>query len=121
MEKKFSPDHEWIVETEENTVKVGITDFAQHELGEIVFVNLFEVDDDVKANDPFGDVESVKAVSDLLSPVTGTIVAVNEDLLDSPELINTDADNTWMIEVKDYTLADNLMTQDEYEAYIKEQ
>lgn len=118
MEIKYSPSHEWIKETEDNTVLIGITDFAQKELGEIVFVNLFEVDDEVTADDPFGDVESVKAVSDLLSPVNGTIVRVNEALFDSPELINQAADDTWMIEVKDYTLADNLMSLDEYNELI---
>lgn len=120
MEMKYSVDHEWVKETEDGSVLVGITDYAQKELGEIVFVNLFEVGDEVSAGDPFGDVESVKAVSDLLSPVSGTILKVNEDLLDQPELINSDANNTWMIEVENFTLADELMTQEEYENYIKE-
>lgn len=121
MAIKYTQSHEWIKETDDNTVLIGITDFAQSELGEIVFVNLNEVDDEVTSNEPFGDVESVKAVSDLLSPVDGTIVKVNEELFDQPELINQDASNTWLIEVKDYTLGDDLMSEEEYKAFVKEQ
>ncbi len=119
MELKYSQSHEWILETENNTVIIGITDFAQSELGEIVFVNLSEVGDEVEINEPFGDVESVKAVSDLISPVNGTILKVNETLLDAPEAINQDANNTWMIEVEGYTLEENLMNLQEYQAYIE--
>lgn len=119
MELKYSKSHEWIKETEDNTAIIGITDFAQSELGEIVFVNLFEVGDEVTIDEAFGDVESVKAVSDLISPVTGTIIKINEELLDSPELINEKANDTWMIEVENYTLDENLMTLDEYNEFIK--
>ena len=118
MELKYSESHEWIKETDDNTVIIGITEFASRELGEIVFVNLFEVGDEVEIDEPFGDVESVKAVSDLVSPVNGTIVKINEELFDSPELINENALDAWMIEVEDYTLADNLMTLEEYEEFV---
>ncbi|HHX52116.1 MAG TPA: glycine cleavage system protein GcvH [Erysipelothrix sp.] len=119
MELKYSKSHEWIKETDDNTVIIGITEFAQSELGEIVFVNLFEVGDEVELDEPFGDVESVKAVSDLVSPVSGTIVKVNENLLDSPELVNENANEAWMIEVENYTLDENLMTLDEYNEFIE--
>ena len=85
---QFSRSHEWVKE-EDGLTWVGISDFAQNALGDVVFINLPEVGDEVTAGDPFGDVESVKAVSDLVSPVTGTVAEINEELLDSPELLNS--------------------------------
>ena len=86
-ELKYTKSHEWVKFEDETTVTIGLTDFAQSELGELVFVNLPEVDDEVTAGEPFADVESVKAVSDVYSPVTGVVTEINEELLDHPELI----------------------------------
>lgn len=95
----FSETHEY-VRVEGEFGYVGITDYAQKQLGNIVYVDMPDVDDDVTAGEVFGAVESVKAASDLLSPVSGTVVEVNEALEDSPELINQDADDNWIIKVK---------------------
>ena len=95
----FSETHEY-VRVEGEFAYVGITDYAQKQLGTIVYVDMPDVDDDVTAGDVFGAVESVKAASDLMSPVSGTVVEVNEALEDSPELINQDADANWIIKVK---------------------
>lgn len=95
----FSETHEY-VRVEGEYGYVGITDYAQKQLGNIVYVDMPDVDDDVTAGDVFGAVESVKAASDLMSPVSGTVVEVNEALEDSPELINQDANNNWIIKVE---------------------
>lgn len=95
----FSETHEY-VRVEGEFGYVGITDYAQKQLGNIVYVDMPDVDDDVTAGDVFGAVESVKAASDLMSPVSGTVVEVNEALEDSPELINQDANGNWIIKVK---------------------
>lgn len=95
----FSETHEY-VRVEGEFGYVGITDYAQKQLGNIVYVDMPDVDDDVTAGDVFGAVESVKAASDLMSPVSGTVVEVNEALEDSPELINQDANDNWIIKVK---------------------
>jgi glycine cleavage system H protein len=95
----YTESHEW-VKVEGEFAYIGITDFAQHQLGNIVYVDIPEVDDEIKQGDEFGAVESVKAASDLLSPVSGTIVEVNEKLSDEPELINKDAFDSWMLKVK---------------------
>ena len=101
---------------------IGITDYAQHALGNVVYVDMPEVDDEVEAGEEFGAVESVKAASDLISPVSGTVVEVNEALEDEPELLNTDAFENWIIKVElsDKTELDNLMEAAEYEAFCKE-
>ena len=96
---QYSRSHEWMSQ-EDDIAVVGITDFAQHELGDVVFINLPEVGDEVTAGEAFGDVESVKAVSDLISPVSGTVTEVNEALEDEPELINQDAYENWIIKVQ---------------------
>lgn len=98
---------------------IGLTDYAQKELGDLVFVNLPEEGDEVTAGEPFGDVESVKAVSDVYSPVTGIVEEINEELLDSPELINTDANEAWMIRVKDITDQEELLDAADYEVYVE--
>ena len=100
---------------------MGITEYAQRELGDLVFVNLPDVGDPLVMGETFADVESVKAVSDIYSPVTGTVVAVNELLVDEPAMINSDAYDAWMIEAADIELEDELMDADEYEAFVKEQ
>jgi glycine cleavage system H protein len=121
-ELRYSEDHEWI-KTEGNKVTVGITDFAQHELGDIVFVELPEAGAEVTAGEPFGSVESVKTVSELYAPVSGKVIEVNEDLNDSPEYVNESPyEKAWMIviEPSDISEADKLMTPDQYENMTKE-
>jgi glycine cleavage system H protein len=121
-ELRYSEEHEW-VKLEGETVRVGITHFAQSELGDIVFVELPEVGDEVTADEPFGSVESVKTVSELYAPLSGKVVAVNEDLSDSPEFVNESPyEKAWMIVVEPSNSSeiDNLMTAEQYEAMIKE-
>ncbi len=117
----YSESHEWVKLLDDGTALVGITDYAQDELGDIVFVNLPMEGDPVVAGEAFGDVESVKAVSDLISPVGGTVAAVNEELLDAPQLINEGAYDAWMIKVESVTGDDQLMSAAEYEAFIASQ
>ncbi|MBE6991726.1 MAG: glycine cleavage system protein GcvH [Ruminococcaceae bacterium] len=117
----YSESHEWVKLLDDGTALVGITDFAQDELGDIVFVNLPMEGDPVVAGEAFGDVESVKAVSDLVSPIGGTVAAVNEELLDAPQLINEGAYDAWMIKVESVTGDDQLMSAAEYEAFIASQ
>jgi glycine cleavage system H protein len=121
-EFKYSEEHEW-VKTEGNQVRIGITDFAQAELGDIVFVELPEVGDDIQADEPFGSVESVKTVSELYAPISGKVVAINEDLDDSPEFVNESPyEKAWMIivEPSDASELDKLMTAEQYEEMTKE-
>ncbi len=121
-ELRYSEEHEW-VKTEGETVRIGITHFAQSELGDIVFVELPEVGDEIKADEPFGSVESVKTVSELYAPISGKIVAVNEDLNDSPEFVNESPyEKAWMIVVEpsDNSEIEKLMTAESYEAMINE-
>lgn len=118
---RYSKEHEW-VKVEDGKVIVGITEFAQSELGDIVFVDLPETDEIIAANESFGSVESVKTVSELYAPVSGKIVAVNEELEDAPELVNESPyENGWMIEIEadDLTELDALLTAEQYEAFIK--
>ena len=117
-ELKYSKSHEW-VKLDGGTAVVGLTDFAQSELGDLVFVNLPEVGDTVEAGEVFGDVESVKAVSDVYSPVTGEVTESNEELLDSPELINDNAYEAWFIKVKDVSATEELLTAEEYKAFVE--
>ena len=114
----YSKTHEWVKKNEDGTVYIGLTDFAQSELGELVFVNLPEEGDAVTAEESFADVESVKAVSDVMSPVSGTIIAVNEELLDAPQLINEQPYEAWFIQVSDIEGFEDLMDADAYEAFI---
>ncbi|MCF0136333.1 MAG: glycine cleavage system protein GcvH [Lachnospiraceae bacterium] len=115
-ELKYSQDHEWVKE-EDGVVTIGISDFAQSQLGDLVYVNLPEVGDEVVVGESFGDVESVKAVSEVLSPVTGVVCEINEEILDAPESINEAAFDAWFIKVKDVTEYDELMNAEEYEAF----
>ena len=117
-ELKYSKSHEW-VKLDGGTAVVGLTDFAQSELGDLVFVNLPEVGDTVEAGEVFGDVDSVKAVSDVYSPVTGEVTEINEELLDSPELINDNAYEAWFIKVKDVSATEELLTAEEYKAFVE--
>lgn len=113
---KYTKTHEWIKE-EDGLMVIGLTDYAQQELGDIVFVNLPSEGDDVSMGDAFGDVESVKAVSDVNSPVTGTVAAINEDLADAPESVNSDPYGAWFIKVQDVSETKDLMDAKEYEAF----
>ena len=114
----YSESHEY-VRVEGDFGFIGITDFAQHALGNVVYVDLPEVDDEVEAGEEFGAVESVKAASDIISPVSGTIVEVNDALDDQPELLNQDAYENWIIKVElsDKSELDNLMDAKAYEEF----
>ncbi|HHX51179.1 MAG TPA: glycine cleavage system protein GcvH [Clostridia bacterium] len=119
---KYSKDHEW-VKVDGGKAIIGITSHAAEALGDVVFVELPEVGDSMAAEESFGSVESVKAVSDVYSPVSGNIAAINEALFDSPELINSDPyGEGWMIEVEmeEASELDELMSAAEYEAFLKE-
>lgn len=95
-DRMYTETHEWVAVDGESAT-IGLTDFAQQELGDLVFVNLPEVGDELVGGEPFADVESVKAVSEVISPVDGTVVEVNEELLDNPALINESAWDTWLV------------------------
>lgn len=116
VELQYSKSHEW-VRMEDGVAVIGISDFAQDALGDVVFVNLPQEGDETTAGDAFGDVESVKAVSDLVSPVSGTVCAVNEDLLDAPELLNQDPYGAWIIKVENITDTEELLDAAAYEAF----
>ncbi len=118
-ELQYTASHEWL-RMEDGVAVVGISDFAQDALGDVVFINLPELGDETVADESFGDVESVKAVSDLISPVTGTVCAVNEELLDAPEKLNEDPYGTWIIKVENVTETATLLTAVEYEALCAE-
>ena len=117
---RYTREHEWI---DAGAGKVGITDYAQSTLGDIVFVDLPKVGAAIEKGKIFGSVESVKAVSDLYSPVTGTVIEVNEELATAPEKINTDAHGAWMLKVKitDPSQLDGLLSAEDYEKYVKEE
>lgn len=117
---QYSKSHEWI-HTEDGVAVIGISDFAQHALGDVVFVNLPGEGDEVTAGKAFGDVESVKAVSDLVSPVTGTVCAVNEELLDAPEKLNSDPYGAWLIKVENVEGSEELLDAAAYEAFCTEE
>lgn len=119
---KYTKEHEWI-SVNDGTGAIGITDYAQNSLGDIVFVDLPKVGDKVEAGKTFGSVESVKAVSDLYSPVTGEILEVNAELQDAPEEINTDANATWIIKVKLANAGelDTLLSAADYEKFVSEE
>lgn len=119
-ELRYTKDHEWLKE-EDGVAVIGITDFAQNALGDVVFINLPEAGDEVVAGESFGDVESVKAVSDLLSPVSGIVKAVNEELIDAPEMLNSDPYGAWIIKVEQVTDREELLDADDYEALCAEE
>lgn len=117
---KYSKSHEW-VRMDGDVAVIGISDFAQDALGDLVFVNLPQVGDDVTAGEAFGDVESVKAVSDLMSPVTGVVCEINEELLDAPENLNNDPYGAWIIKVDNITDTEELLDPASYEAHCAEE
>jgi glycine cleavage system H protein len=120
---RYSKEHEWVL-VEGNVATIGITEYAQEELGDVVYVELPEVGEKIVKDDPFGAVESVKAVSDVYAPVSGTVLEVNDALPDNPETINDDAyGDGWMIrvEISDMDDLKDLMTADEYAEYVEQQ
>lgn len=123
MTLKFTESHEWVRDNGDGTVTIGISEHAQEMLGDVVFVDLPEVGDTVDAGEGFSLVESVKAASDIYAPVTGEIVEINEELEDSPELINTESyEGGWIVKVKldDASELDNLQAAEDYLASIEE-
>lgn len=118
-ELRYSKSHEW-VKVEDGIATIGITDYAQNELGDLVFVNLPEVGDEVTAGEAFGDVESVKAVSDVNSPASGTVTEINEELLDNPAAINETPYDAWFIKVK-VTEEGELLDAAAYEKFCEEE
>lgn len=119
-EMKYSKDHEWMKE-EDGVMVIGISDFAQDALGDVVFVNLPGEGDEVTAGEAFGDVESVKAVSDLVSPVTGIVCAVNEELLDEPEKLNKAPYDAWLIKVENVSDTSDMLDAAAYEAFCAQE
>ncbi len=121
-EYKYTKEHEWL-KLDGTTGTIGITDYAQNSLGDIVFVELPKVGAQITAGQTFGSVESVKAVSDLFAPVSGSVTEVNEALNTTPEQVNKDANHTWMIKValKDSGEADKLLSAADYEKFIAEE
>ncbi len=116
-DRKYTDSHEWLQDLGNGSYRVGLSDYAQNELGDIVFIDLPQVGDTVTAESSLGDVESVKAVSEVLSPVSGTVTAVNEALAATPEAINADPYGTWLIEVNNVTAFAELMSADDYETF----
>ena len=119
---RYTKEHEWI-KIDGNIGTIGITDYAQNSLGDIVFVDLPKVGDAVEAGKSFGSVESVKAVSDLFAPVSGTVTAINEELKDAPERINAEANTTWLlkVELSDAKQVDGLLSAADYEKFTSEE
>lgn len=119
----YTEDHDWVEVLDTNKVRIGITEYAQDQLGDIVYVELPEEGDDLDAGDELGTVESVKSVSEILSPLTGTVTAVNDNLEDEPELVNDDATGKgWFIELEteDEVDTSELLSKEEYAALIEE-
>lgn len=114
----YSKSHEWVKE-EGDKVIIGLTDYAQSELGDLVFVNLPEEGDEMTVGESFSDVESVKAVSDVYAPVSGTVSEINEELLDAPESINEAPYDAWFVKVKDVTEKEELLSAEEYKAFVE--
>lgn len=118
----YAKDHEW-VKVEGDTAYIGIADFAQNQLGDIVYVELPEIDDELEIEDDFSAIESVKAAADVYMPVSGKVVEINEALMDDPALLNADPYENWMIKVEltDKSELDDLMTSEEYEKFVAEE
>ena len=114
----FTKTHEWVKKNEDGTAYIGLTDYAQSELGDLVYVNLPEEGDPVTVEESFADVESVKAVSDVYSPVSATVIAINEELLDAPQKINETPYEAWLIKVENIEDTVELLDAEAYEAII---
>ncbi|MBP1041836.1 glycine cleavage system protein GcvH [Vagococcus sp. BWB3-3] len=119
----YTEDHEWIKLSEDGkTALIGITDFAQDQLGDIVYIGLPEIEDEVSAEDSVADIESVKSVSDIFSPVTGVVSRINEQLEEAPELVNADSYSAWLFEVSEITeVQENTLSAEEYEKLVAEE
>ena len=113
-ELKYSSSDEWVKYLDDGTALIGITDFAQSEMGDIVFINLPEVGDATTKAEPFGDIESVKAVADLVSPLSAEVLEINEELLDAPEKLNSDPYGAWIIKVGSITDSEELLSAADY-------
>ena len=116
----YAETHEWVMFNPDGTALVGISDHAQDAMGDVAFVNLCDEGETFAAGDVIGDIESIKAVSDVYSPVGGTVTKVNDALLDSPELLNSAPYDSWLIELTDVVKNDSLMDAEAYEAFIAE-
>ncbi|MDQ0862165.1 glycine cleavage system protein GcvH [Bacillus sp. V2I10] len=117
----YSKEHEWVLQLDENRVRIGISDYAQKQLGDIVFVENPEVDDEVTANESMGTIESVKTASEIYSPVSGTVVRVNEELDDAPEMINEQPyEAGWLVEVEisNSEELEALLNEDQYKTFV---
>ena len=114
----YSKTHEWIETIGTDTLRIGLTDYAQSKLGDIVFITLPEVGDELEAGGSFAEVESVKAVSEAFSPVSGTVSAINEALVDDPARVNANCYGAWLVEVKDVGGLEELLSADEYSAFV---
>jgi glycine cleavage system H protein len=122
-ELRYTSEHEWVLLSEDGTVRVGVTDYAQTQLGDVVYIQLPPLGDSVKARQPVGEIESTKSVSDVFAPVDGEVVGCNDALDNSPDLVNSDPYGAgWMIEIKPVQpgAVDSLMTAKEYQAHIGE-
>ena len=119
-ELKYSKSHEWVKMLDDTTALMGISDFAQEELGALVFINQPQVGDSVTKEEAMCDVESVKAVSDVMSPVTGVVAEVNEELLDAPEKLNDDPYGAWIAKIENITDPEELLDAADYEAFTQE-
>lgn len=119
QELGYSKSHEWVAREGDNIVRIGITDFAQSELGDVIYLELPPVGNELTVDDPFGTVESVKAVSDLIAPVSGKVIEVNSNLVDEPGAINSEPYESWMVRVEMTNPAelDALMNAADYEAF----
>lgn len=120
-ELSYTKTHEWVKWLDDTTVLVGITDHAQESLGDIVFINLPEIDQQLTKDAAFGDVESVKAVSEVYSPVSGKVTKINEAILDSPEKVNQDPYGSWFMEVSEVNDKTALLTSEQYQSAITEE
>jgi len=118
---QYSKSHEWVKFLSADKALIGLTDFAQDQMGSLVFVNLPEVGDELSVGEALGDVESVKAVSEVYSPLSGTVTKVNEELLDTPEAINQDPYGAWLVEISGITDKENLLSAEEYEEHCLEE
>ncbi len=120
-ELSYTKSHEWVKKLNEDTICIGITDYAQNAMGDIVFVNLPEEGDSVTAGEWLADIESVKSVEDVISPVNGVVVSVNEELTQSPQRINEDAYDAWIVEIANAEIEEELLDADSYKAYCDEE
>ena len=117
---RYSKDHEWVRLDEDGLAVVGVTDYAAGQLGDVVYVDLPEVDDEISAGTVMGEIESTKSVSDLYSPIDGSVVEVNQEVVDAPELVNSSPfDEGWLIKVRTEDLPEDLLTAEEYAQLTK--